>query len=55
MIRLHHGPGYASLAVHALLRELGLPFERVLVDRQNSAYKSPGYLRLNCRARGNRR
>jgi len=47
MIRLHYGPGYASLAVHALLRELGLPFELVLVDRQNSAHKSPEYLRLN--------
>lgn len=47
MIRLHYAPGYASFAVHALLRELGLPFELVWVDREHGAHKSPEYLKLN--------
>jgi glutathione S-transferase len=47
MIQLHHYPGNASFAVHVLLRELGLPFELVLVDRTQAAHKSAAYLRLN--------
>jgi glutathione S-transferase len=47
MIKLHFAPGNASLAVHALLRELGLPFELVRVDREHQAHKSPEYLKLN--------
>lgn len=47
MIRLHYAPGNASLAVHVLLRELGLPFELVRVDREHQAHKSPEYLKLN--------
>ena len=47
MIRLHYHPGNASMAPHILLRELGMPFELVLVDRAHDAHKSPGYLALN--------
>lgn len=47
MIRLYYAPGNASLAVHVLLRELTLPFELVLVDREHGAHKSPEYLKLN--------
>lgn len=47
MIRLHHYPGNASMAPHILLRELGVPFECVLVDRTRDAHKSADYLRLN--------
>jgi glutathione S-transferase len=47
MILLHHYPGNASFAVHVLLRELGVPFELVLVDRTQAAHKSADYLRLN--------
>ena len=47
MIRLYYYPGNASLAVHILLEELGLPFELVLVDRTNAAHKSAEYLKLN--------
>lgn len=47
MIRLHYFPGNASLIVHLLLEELGVPFELEPVDRANQAHKSPGYLKLN--------
>jgi glutathione S-transferase len=47
MIRLHYYPSNASFAPHALLHELGLPFELVLVDRTQGAHKSPAYLKLN--------
>jgi glutathione S-transferase len=44
---LHYHPGNASFAVHALLRELALPFELQLVDRARAEHKSPAYLKLN--------
>ena len=47
MIRLHYYPSNASFAPHVLLHELGVPFERVLVDRTQSAHKSAAYLKLN--------
>ncbi|MFY9514086.1 MAG: glutathione S-transferase family protein [Rubrivivax sp.] len=47
MIQLHHYPSNASFAPHVLLRELGVPFELLLVDRQQHAHKSPAYLKLN--------
>ena len=37
MIQLHYYPGNASLAVHILLEELGVPFELKLVDRARAA------------------
>jgi glutathione S-transferase len=47
LIRLHYYPSNASFAPHVLLRELGVPFELVLVDRAQSAHKSAAYLKLN--------
>ena len=47
MRQLHYFPGNASLAPHIVLREIGAPFELVLVDRTRAAHKSPDYLRLN--------
>ena len=47
MIRLHYYPSNASFAPHVLLRELGVPFELVLVDRTQAAHKSAAYLKLN--------
>lgn len=47
MIELHYYPSNASFAPHVLLRELGLPFELVLVDRAQQAHKTPAYLKLN--------
>jgi glutathione S-transferase len=47
MITLHHYPGNASFAPHALLREIGADFELQLVDRVHGAHRSPAYLKLN--------
>lgn len=46
-MQLHHYPGTASMVPHILLEELGVPYERVLVDRAQDAQKSPAYLQLN--------
>jgi glutathione S-transferase len=47
MYTLHYFPGNASLMPHMLLRELGVPFELVLIDRANEGHKSAEYLKLN--------
>ncbi|MFN3521133.1 MAG: glutathione S-transferase family protein [Phenylobacterium sp.] len=47
MIELHYHPGNASLFPHLLLRELGVPFELALVDRDAEAQRSAAYLALN--------
>lgn len=47
MIQLHYYPSTASMAPHILLRELGVPFELVLVDRLLNAQKMTAYLQLN--------
>jgi glutathione S-transferase len=47
MIQLHYYPSTASIAPHILLREIGVPFELLLVDRTQNAQKMTAYLRLN--------
>ena len=47
MIHLHHAPSTASMVPHILLEEIGLPYQRVLVDRAGGEHKRPDYLRLN--------
>lgn len=47
MMQLHYFPGNASMTPHMLLEELGVPYERVLVDRTTNAHRSPEYLKLN--------
>ena len=47
MIQLHHSPGTAAMVPHILLEEIGVPYERVHVDRLASGHKTPQYLRLN--------
>ena len=44
---LYYSPGTASMAVHWMLIELGVPFEARLVDFADGAQKSPEYLKLN--------
>ncbi len=47
MYRLYYSPGAASLVVHWLLIELGVPHELALVDTKSREQKSPQYLALN--------
>jgi glutathione S-transferase len=47
MIQLHYYPSTAAMVPHILLEEIGVPFERVLVDRAVGAHKAPDYLKLN--------
>ena len=47
MIQLHYYPSTASMAPHILLRELGVPFKLLLVDRTQNAQKMTAYLKLN--------
>ena len=47
MDRLYYAPGAASMLVHWLLIELGMPHELVRVDTAAGQQKSPEYLALN--------
>ncbi|MCG7391483.1 glutathione S-transferase N-terminal domain-containing protein [Microvirga sp. ACRRW] len=47
MLALYYYPGNASLLPHMMLREIGVPFEMRLVDRNQNAQKSAEYLKLN--------
>lgn len=44
---LYYSPGSASLAVHWMLIELGVPFEARLISIEAGAQRSPEYLRVN--------
>jgi glutathione S-transferase len=44
---LYYSPSTASLVIHWLLLELGVPFELVLVDLQSRQQQTPEYLALN--------
>jgi glutathione S-transferase len=46
-MQLHYYPGTAAMIPHIVLEELGLPYERVLVDRMQNRHKEPAYLQLN--------
>lgn len=47
MIQLHYYPSTASMVPHIVLEELGVPYERVLVDRSQDVHKTTAYLQLN--------
>jgi glutathione S-transferase len=44
---LYYSPGTASLCVHWMLIEMGIPFEARLVDIDRNEQRDPAYLRLN--------
>ena len=47
MYVLYYYPGNASLLPHLMLREIGVPFELHLVDRNHKEQRSADYLKLN--------
>lgn len=47
MLQLHYYPGTAAMVPHIVLEELGVPYQRVLIDRVHMGHKAPEYLRLN--------
>lgn len=47
MYQLHFSPSSAAMAPHILLQELGVPFEKVLVDTSTGAHRSEAYRKLN--------
>ena len=47
MYKLFYSPGSAAMAPHAVLEEIGAPYEPVLVDTKAGAHKRPDYLKLN--------
>jgi glutathione S-transferase len=47
MIQLHFYPSTAAMVPHIVLEELGVPYERVSIDRENGALDSPAYRALN--------
>jgi glutathione S-transferase len=46
-MQLHYYPSTAAMVPHIVLEELGVPYERVLVDRTQNRHKEPAYLSLN--------
>ena len=46
-MQLHYDPGTASMIPHIVLEEIGVPYERVLVERAQNQHKAPAYLKLN--------
>lgn len=46
-IQLHYYPSTAAMVPHIVLEELGIPYQRVLVDRAQNRHKEPAYLKLN--------
>ncbi len=47
MYKLFYSPGSAAMAPHALLEEIGGPFELVKVDTRSGEHKKAEYLKLN--------
>ena len=47
MYKLFWDPGSANMAPHAVLEEIGCPYELVLVDVKKGAHRAPAYLKLN--------
>jgi len=47
--KLYYSPGACSLAIHALLLSLSVPFDTVLIDANKGDNRSTDYLKLNPR------
>jgi glutathione S-transferase len=47
MYKLFYSPGSAAMAAHAMMIEMGLKAEFILIDDEKNEQKSPEYLKLN--------
>lgn len=47
MYTLYYGRGAASLAIHAALKEIGVPYDLVAIDLDGGQQRSAEYLRIN--------
>ncbi|RZJ07830.1 MAG: glutathione S-transferase family protein [Haliea sp.] len=47
MIQLYYAPSTAAMAPHILLEDIGVPYDKVLVDTAQGAHRSEAYRRLN--------
>lgn len=46
-MKLYYSPGACSISIHALLEEIGKPYETQKVDLRTKAQFSPDYVKLN--------
>jgi glutathione S-transferase len=51
MYKLYWAPGSAAMAPHAMLEDIGAPFELIRIDIKTGEQDSPDYLKLNPHAR----
>ena len=51
MYKLYFAPGSAAMAPHAMLQDIGAPFELIRVDTKAGEQRSADYLKLNPHAR----
>lgn len=51
MYKLYWSPGSANMTPHAMLEEIGAPYELVKVDTSKGEQRSPSYLKVNPHAR----
>src|ERR687896_737901 len=51
MYKLYWSPGSAAMAPHAMLEDIGAPYELIKIDTKQGQQRSPDYLKLNPHAR----
>ena len=51
MYKLYWSPASANMTPHAMLEDIGVPYELIKVDTSKGEQRSPGYLKINPHAR----
>lgn len=51
MYTLYWSPASANMTPHAMLEDIGVPYELIKVDTSKGEHRSPGYLKINPHAR----